>query len=193
MAEKTARSRAEVTTKLSPVAAGAASLVVPGLGQVLVGQVYRGILLLIAIGSALGIFWWRVADLGRRVEGFGAKLGKAFQFEPSFMVLVLIFLAIMWLLIAFDAFISVKRGRRGGSGVFLAVLASFFVLGWQISEIDVVRMVREAPDALPPLTKVLWPWKAAIEYETEEQGQDALTAGVKGRTEIVLQPALGIL
>ena len=169
MAERTLQSRIEVKTKLQPPVAGVASLVLPGLGQMLIGQAYRGILLLLAFGSGLGIYVWRIAEIGRREVGFGAKFGKAIDLESMFFILALVVLVIVWLLIAYDAYRCVQQGKRGGSGVFLSVLAMFFVLGWQISEIDVVRMIREAPDALPPLSKVLWPWKAAIEYDIEEQ------------------------
>jgi len=179
--KQTKKERIEVKTRFSPAVAGIASLILPGLGQVMIGQVYRGILLLIALGSSLGIYWWRIVEAARRVTGFGPRVAKAFDTQFGFMLLVLVFIVVMWLLIAFDAFISVKRKQRGGSGVFLAVLASFFVLGWQISEIDIVRMVAEAPDALPPLAKVLWPWKAAIEYDTEDRvGSARILATAEG-------------
>ena len=165
---KTNQSRAEVKTKVSSPVAGLVSLLVPGLGQVIIGQVYRGILLLLATASALGIYIWRISELGRRVTGVAAKFAKAAELNRTFAVLAVIFLVLLWLLIAFDAFLCVKRKKRGGSGVFLAVLGTFFVLGWQISQIDVVRMVKEAPDALPPLARVVWPWRAAITYDTEE-------------------------
>jgi phosphonate transport system permease protein len=168
MAEKTRQQRVEVKTGIPSSVAGIASLVVPGLGQVIIGQVYRGILLLLAMASSIGIYIWRIADLGRRAEGALEKFQRALGLEPTFVILALIFLVIMWLLVAFDAFLCVRRKRRGGSGVFLAVLGGFFVLGWQISEIDVVKMVREAPEALPPLARVVWPWRAAWEREAEE-------------------------
>jgi phosphonate transport system permease protein len=189
MAEKTAQARAEVKTKLHPAVAGVASLVLPGLGQAIVGQVHRGILLLAAISSAAGIYWWRIADLGRRVTGFLAKIQKALQLEPVFIILVAVFLVAIWLLTAYDAFTMVRHKRRKPSGVFLAVLGGFFILGWQISEIDIIRMVREAPEALPPLARVVWPWRAAIEYDVDEnRGTARIRIGEEGELPEVNTP-----
>ena len=159
---------AEVKTKVPAPVAGVASLVVPGLGQMLIGQFYRGLLLLISLASGIGILIWRIDDLGRRVDGVAETFRRAFELSGFFVALSMIVLIAMWGLIAFDAFLCVKRRKRGGSGVFMAVLGTFFVLGWQISEIDIVRMVREAEEALPPLSRVVWPWAAAIEYDSEE-------------------------
>jgi phosphonate transport system permease protein len=53
-------------------------------------------------------------------------------------------------------------------GLFALIALLFFVLGWQISRIDPVKMIREAPEAWPPLSKVLWPWEAAFERDSRE-------------------------
>ena len=39
--------------------------------------------------------------------------------------------------------------------------------GWQISDIDMVRFVKEAPQALGPLGRVIWPWKAAFTWDED--------------------------
>ncbi len=171
MAKTTASNeRLAVKTRVPAPVAGIASLIVPGLGQAIIGQVYRGLLILAAVVSAGGILVWRIDDLGRRAEGAWDKFQKSIDLSPTFVILAIVFLALVWLLAAYDAYRTAKRHKRGGSGLFAAVLATFFVLGWQISEIDVVKMVRQAPDALPPLSRVLWPWEAAIEYETATVG-----------------------
>jgi phosphonate transport system permease protein len=166
----TSSTKLEVKTRVPAPVAGVSSLVVPGLGQIIIGQVYRGILILAAIVSAGGILVWRIGDIGRRVDGAWAKVQRSLELSPTFVILAFAFLALVWILAAFDAYHTAKRQRKAASGVFVAVLATFFVLGWQISEIDMVKMVRQAPEALPPLSRVLWPWEAAIEYETATVG-----------------------
>jgi phosphonate transport system permease protein len=46
--------------------------------------------------------------------------------------------------------------------LFFFILVLFFGLGWQIGEIDLYKAATELPDTLPILTKVLWPWEAAV-------------------------------
>ena len=91
-----------------------------------------------------------------------------------FVVLVAAATVALWLWIAWDA---ARKARpraagepedRGHIGIFALVLSTFFVLGWQISRIDPVELVRNAPQAWPPLARVLWPWEAAIERETQQ-------------------------
>jgi phosphonate transport system permease protein len=69
---------------------------------------------------------------------------------------------------AWDAHKQTKPGRKGGSTIFIVVIIIFFTLGWQISQIDLYKMIKEAPDAVQPLSRVLWPWRAAVTRETEE-------------------------
>jgi phosphonate transport system permease protein len=75
---------------------------------------------------------------------------------------------ILWLWTAWDAYRQAQPDRRSGAGIFVLILILFFMLGWQIGEIDLGKAVRELPDAWPPLARVLWPWPAAVERETEE-------------------------
>lgn len=169
MAKKTTSAeRQAVVTRIPAPASGIASLIVPGLGQLIAGQIYRGILILASVAGAGGILLWRIGDLGRRAVGAAEKFQTAMRLSPVYVVMAIAFIALIWLLSAYDAFRIVKQKRRGGSGVFLAVLAAYFVLGWQISEIDLIKMARDAPEVVQPLSRVLWPWEAAIEYEVSE-------------------------
>jgi phosphonate transport system permease protein len=143
------------------------SLILPGLGQMLSRQTQRGVLILSAITTSVLIFAWRVSELGRRVDGFFPTIQRALERRPIFVTLVALALALVWLVAAWDAFLCSRERRRPTTGVFALVLASFFILGWQIAEIDVVKLVREAPEALPPLSRGMWPWSAAITYDTE--------------------------
>jgi phosphonate transport system permease protein len=71
---------------------------------------------------------------------------------------------VLWLWIVWDAYRQVKpktKERRGGFAIFFLVIFILFALGWQISEIDVVKAITDLPDTWQPLSKILWPWKAA--------------------------------
>ena len=156
---------------MNRIVGGVLSLFLPGLGQIYRKQYQRGILLILSFSSIVGLFIWRVALMAHRYSGFFPVLKKAFSRGPFFISVLFLTTASLWGWIVFDAArIDVKKKRPG---VFFLVLVVFFSLGWQISEIDVVKAVTEFPDAWKPLSKVLWPWEAAITYNSEEFGAGA--------------------
>jgi len=148
-----------------PVAA-VSSLIIPGLGQILAGKIRRGILLLSSFSSMFVILFWRIHLLAHREVGMYAKLQKAFSRRPLFVGFLFLCAFFLWLLNAWDAQQQTK-GKRSPA-IFILIIVIFFVMGWQISEIDIYKMVAEFPDAVPPLSKVLWPWQAAVSREAEE-------------------------
>jgi phosphonate transport system permease protein len=105
--------------------------------------------------------------LARNRVGFTAKLSRALQRSPGFIIILLGGIVILWLIIVWDAYRQAQPARRGGLAVFALIIALFFALGWQISEIDLYKLVTELPDAWPPLSRVLWPWEAAITREEQ--------------------------
>jgi phosphonate transport system permease protein len=145
--------------------AGIASLIIPGLGQVLSLSIQRGLLLFGSIAAIVTMLGWRIKLLAHLEPTALAMLGKAFSRRPLFIGLIIACLVILWLWNAWDAYRQVKQVRPGGFAIFTLVLFSFFALGWQISEIDVYRMIREFPDATKPFSRVIWPWKAAVHRE----------------------------
>ena len=145
----------------APVA-GIASLIIPGLGQVLGKYVQRGILLLACFISIFGLLAWRIHDLAHREIGWTAKFLKALDRRPAFVIIVLVFIALLWLWNGWDAYKQAKEKKKGNPIVFIIVVAAFFTLGLQISQVDIYKMFAELPDAWPPLSRVLWPWEAAI-------------------------------
>ncbi len=153
----------------APVA-GIASLIIPGLGQLLSRQVQRGLLLLGSFVTIILILGWRITLLAHREPTAWAMFAKAMARRPFFIGLVLLCTAILWLWIALDAYRGAySRGQlRGRVGLFVLIIFTFFALGWQISEINPVKMIAELPDAWPPLSRVLWPWAAAVTRETQE-------------------------
>ena len=161
-------------SRISGAVAALLSLVVPGLGQIVGRQVQRGLLLFGSFFTTLGLIAWRVQLLAHREIGWIAKLVKALSRRPFFVALLVICAAGLWLWIILDAHHQVKRVKKGGYGIFILVLIMFFALGWQISEINLYKMIAELPDAWPPLSKILWPWDRAVTRETAE-----LRAGAK--------------
>jgi len=150
-----------------PPLAGLLSLIVPGLGQILTGFWQRGMLIFISAASMMGIMQWRVADLGRRAGTGWPAFVRAIERRPFFVLVVLFCLLAIWLLSARDAWIGARDRRKRYSGVFVFVLLGFFIQGWNIAEIDPVKLIKQAPEALPPLSRVMWPWKAAITYDED--------------------------
>jgi phosphonate transport system permease protein len=148
----------------APIAAFA-SLIVPGLGQVLGRSIQRGLLLFGSTAAIVAMLGWRIKLLAHLEPTAAAMLGKALGRRPFFIGLILACLILIWLWNISDAYRQVKQQRRGGFGIFVLVLFSFFALGWQISEIDIYRMIREFPDATKPFARVIWPWKAAVERD----------------------------
>lgn len=163
-----------LNTRLPAPAALISSLIIPGLGQILSRQAKRGFLLLLSLGTTVALLVWRIYEIAFREKGAGAMFVKALQRNTFFTALLILCVAAIWLWTAWDAYTSVKRKRKNGSSIFLVILLAFFALGWQISQIDVAKMIRDLPDALPPLSRVLWPWEAAITYDEE-----TLEAGAK--------------
>ena len=162
-----AASQAIVKSSVPAWIAAVASLIVPGLGQMLVLQIRRGLLLLGSTATIVTILGWRIQLLAHREASFAAMLAKAVQRRPAFVIGMIVLTALLWLWASLDAYQKAKNRASGGPAIFALVITVFFILGWQISQIDVYKAVTELPDALPPLSKVLWPWRAAITYRTE--------------------------
>ncbi len=151
-----------------PPAALVASLIVPGFGQILAAEIQRGLLLLGSFASILGLIAWRFVDLAHGMSGVGPVYLKALSRRPSLVVILTILTIALYVWNAYDGWKQAKKVKRGGAGIFVVIIALFFTLGWQISQIDVYKAVTKFPEALNPLSRVLWPWKAAITYRTEE-------------------------
>ncbi len=157
----------------APVAA-VLSLLIPGLGQVLARRVQRGLLMLGSVASILGLLIWRIKVLGRLKEGFWPTLGKSLDKAPMFVGFGLAALAIIWLWIVIDAARQTNKKKQFGNSIFALILIVFFTIGWQISEIDLVKLTSDADEAWLPLSKILWPWEASVTRAT-----DTVEAGAK--------------
>ncbi len=158
---------------LPPVAAAVVSAAIPGLGQILSFKFRRGLLMLFSFVSIIGLFIWRLNIIAHRETGLAAKFVKSFSRQPAFIIFICLGIAAIWIWIIFDSYKEAGGKHRKGAGVFALILIMFFLLGWQISEINVGKMLREFPEAWPPLSKILWPWEAAVTRDTTSIGAKA--------------------
>jgi phosphonate transport system permease protein len=143
-----------------------ASLLIPGLGQLLARQMTRGLLLLGSFITSAGLFIWRVNLLAPRETGLLARLWRALERRPFFVIPVLIAYIVLWLWTAWDAYLQAHPRRRTGIGVFSVVMLLFLALGWHVSEIDLYKFFSELGDAGPRMTQIMWPWEKAVTRDT---------------------------
>src|SRR6056297_3584698 len=159
----------------APIAA-LLSLLLPGLGQVLARRVQRGLLMFGALASIIGLLVWRITLLGRLEDGFWPSLFKSLDRAPMFVGFGLFAIAGLWLWIVIDAAKQTNPNKQFGNSIFVLILVVFFTIGWQISEIDLVKLTSDANEAWVPLSKILWPWEAAVTRATDtvEAGAEML-------------------
>ena len=155
----------EKPSLVPPFLAALLSLVIPGLGQMLAGAFRRGLMLFLSFITIVGLLVWRINITARRETEVLAKIQKSYDQQPLLILLTVITLVI-YLWIAIDAYLTAKRSTRGRSstvGLWAIILIAYFFLGWQIGEINLVALVTQAKDAVPFMSKILWPWDAAVE------------------------------
>lgn len=167
MNKKTHKNKEVKESLVSPIVASISSAFVPGLGQVLAREVRRGLLLFSSFITIGGLLAWRIMLAGRRYDGWMAKISKAFQLKPILILItVLFFIIYIWIIL--DAYFVARRRSSGqaaaSASILFFALVIFFILGWQIGEIDPVSFVSRADEAVPALSRVLWPWQRAITY-----------------------------
>lgn len=146
--------------------AGLLSLILPGTGQILARHVRRGVLILASFATLAGLFVWRIqiaTRLGRVPTGLVDTFAKAYRVDP-FLIFVTIMVVVLYLWIAYDAYRLASRTRGRSVGIFVIIIVVFFVFGWQIGEIDLVRLFTQADEAVPALSRLFWPWERAITH-----------------------------
>jgi len=155
-----------------PFLASLASLLLPGLGQALARRVRRGLIIFFSFLSILGLLAWRVRLAARRDDQVLAIIKKAFRLQPI-LVLLAALVAFLYLWIVIDAYLMAKSQESTPIALLFMILIIFFVMGWQIGEIDIVSMVSEADEAVPALLRIVWPWENALTYPEEYISADA--------------------
>lgn len=150
---------------VSPPVAAVASII-PGLGQMLARTVRRGAVIFFSMITILGLLVWRFNLAAPRDTGVSAIVRKAFRLEP-FLIVITVLVGILYVWNIVDAYFVAKDRRSAPVGLLFLIIVVFFGLGWQIGGIKPISLFTQADDAVPALTRVLWPWQRAIEYPEE--------------------------
>jgi len=165
MARRTVNRKERTLRTISPVVAGVLSLI-PGLGQIVIGFWERGLIFLGSMVSLAGLMIWRVSVIAYRQTTWAERIPVAFRRQPLLYVLVVALIG-LWALIILDAVNTARRKKTRETLAYVIIALVFFLLGWQIVEIDMVKLVTELPDAFPIITKIAWPWPRAFVRDQE--------------------------
>jgi len=149
-----------------PYIAALFSLLIPGVGQIFGRAYQRGFVLLGSFITSVGLFFWRVMEEGRRGEDLLEKFQKAFTLNST-LIVIAVLIGILYLWIIVDAYLIAKQTKTNPLGILFLVLAVFFIIGWQIGEINPVALVSDLDEAADPLSRVIWPWSRAVTYPEE--------------------------
>ena len=172
--ERTYQEKTLKPSLVQPWLAALLSAIIPGLGQAFGRKLRRGLVLFFSFITIIGLTVWRFILAAPRDTGFIAIFKKATHLEPI-LILICILIGLLYLWIIIDAYQTSKNATKPDARkpfmVFALLLLVFFFIGWQIGEIDLVTLFSGFDDAVPALSKVLWPWDRAITYpEIDWQG-----------------------
>ena len=152
------------TTQLTvsiPPPVGALLSIIPGLGQMVAGYFTRGFLLMLMIVSLVGLAYWRMADSEMEIslseiqtEGLNAAQRQA----ATFAILVIFFTVLTYLWNIYYGY-ACARGKPSPSRMaFTFLTIATLIIGAHITEIDILKAIRERSDVVPRLEQILWPW-----------------------------------
>jgi phosphonate transport system permease protein len=119
---------------------------------------------------------WRVSLIASRQTGWVNKINRALSRQPLFIGAMFLGVLAVWLWNVWDAYRLSTSTGGGKAAIFVLIMALFFALGWQISEIDLYKAATELSDTWPLLSKVLWPWEAAVTKRTDTLAASATIA-----------------
>ncbi|GAB4429319.1 MAG: hypothetical protein Kow0031_09860 [Anaerolineae bacterium] len=128
----------------NPALAAILSLVIPGAGQLLAGQRGRALALFGSVLVSVLVIWWQ------QLTG------------------LYIFLAFVWLWNVWDAFNLAKGTRLSYFPALLATLIIIYYAGWIITEIEPVKLFKQADRVAPIVQGMLQPDFVEQEAETRK-------------------------
>lgn len=141
---------------------------IPGFGHIYANQKSRGIALLILIPLLTMLTLWRLQIVGINLSAVfsGEQSTAAFnaaqtrQFSTAIVLFVLLILVYLWSI--WDAYSSAGGKLLPGRLPFFMLFVVAFVIGWDVTKIDLYKAITEVGDIVPRLTQLAWPWDQAF-------------------------------
>ncbi|MBN2044871.1 MAG: phosphonate ABC transporter, permease protein PhnE [Anaerolineales bacterium] len=149
-----------------PILSAILSAILPGLGQALARDWRRGLTMFLGFSTSFGLLVWRFQSAARRDVGFIDIFKKAIRIEPILIWLTIATIA-FWIWTIADAYLTAKRPPKKAVGIFLVMGIVFASLGWQIGQVDLVKLITEINDAERAVNHVMWPWSRAVTRPVE--------------------------
>lgn len=159
----------ERKSSLVPPFVAAIASILPGLGQMLARTVRRGLIIFFSFATIIALVIWRFITTAKYDEGFSAIFKKGLELDTS-LIWIVILVSILYLYQIIDAYLVVKNSfeeKSNGLIVMALILIAFFLLGWQIGKIDLVALGNGLDEASAPISRIAWPWEAALTYPEE--------------------------
>ncbi|MCZ2098755.1 MAG: phosphonate ABC transporter, permease protein PhnE [Anaerolineae bacterium] len=163
----------------SPLLAALLALI-PGVGHFYVNQRLRGIILLLLLPLMVFLTLWRLevsgVNLGALLNGtqstadFTSNATAHFSMTiVLFVMLVLIYLWSIW-----DAYSGAGGRMLSPRLPFFMLFLVAFIIGWDVTQINLYKAITEIGDIVPRLSQLAWPWDQALvagEFNIESTAQ----------------------
>ncbi len=172
MKSKVKRSQ-ESPSRRSPVAAFLLGLI-PGFGQIYVGQRIRGLGVLLFIPAIVTLALWRMQVGGVGFAGPATQAPSAEELRMAWGIGIFLFItvALVYVWSIWDAVRTARSGQplRLQRIIVLGALM-LFVVGWDVIGVDVNKLIMRFPLLGGALRPILWPWPDAVtEHIVETEG-----------------------
>ncbi len=151
----------------SPLIAALLALI-PGLGHFYVRSRTRGIILLLLLPSMLVLTLWRLevagVDLGAVLRGDQSTVSATSTATTHFGMAVVLFvmLVLIYLWSIWDAYSSAGGRTLSARSPFFALFLVAFIIGWDVTQINLYKAITEIGDIVPRLSQLAWPWDQAF-------------------------------
>jgi phosphonate transport system permease protein len=149
---------------------------VPGLGQIYAGKRDRGLLVLFFVPSMILLTLWRMNAGGVNYTGPQAFAPSEAEVRTAWGmgIFLLVCTALFYLWSIWDA-TQIARGRPlPMRSILLLGTLAIFVIGWDVTQINLDKALSNFSNVLPYMSKLLWPWPYAFVRGVEQTQASAL-------------------